>query len=98
LNRKSRLELHEYNAKALLIAIEHIYGIDVTGLLEEAPLTCLADVFRLGTTWELPALVELTAQILGPRTEQHATAALRSILRVIRCLLLQSPEGINLPV
>ena len=80
LGGKCEIEMHDYNAKALLIAIEHIYGMDVTKLLKEAPPTSLADVCRLGTTWGLPALVDLTAHMLGTLAEGHATADLKSIL------------------
>jgi hypothetical protein len=89
--------MHDYNAKALLIAIEHIYGMDVTELLKEAPPTSLADVCRLGTIWGLPALVDLTARMLGTLAEGHATADLKSILGVIRGILPESREAISLP-
>ena len=98
LNNKCNIQMHEYNAQALLIVVEHIYGMDVTGVLEEASLMCLADVFRLGATWDLLALVDLTAQILGLRAGRQETAALRSILIVIRSMLPQSPEAIHWPV
>ena len=93
--RTCKIELQEYNANALAIVIEHVYGMDVTALLEKAPPGCLPDVFRLGTTWDLPALVALTAHILGLHAERQGTAALRSILGVIRDILPCPPEAIN---
>ena len=87
--------MQEYNANALAIVIEHVYGMDVSALLEKAPPRCLPDVFRLGTTWDLLALVALTAHILGLHAERQGTAALRSILGVIRDILPCPPEAIN---
>jgi hypothetical protein len=97
LGGKCEIEMHDYNAKALLIAIEHIYGVDVAKLLKEAPPTSLADVCRLGTIWGLPVLVDLTAHMLGTLAEGHATADLKSILGVIRGRLPESREAISLP-
>jgi hypothetical protein len=93
--RTCKIELPEYNANALAIVIEHVYGMDVSVPLEEAPPRCLSDVFRLSTTWGLPALVALTAHILGLHAERQGTAALRSILGVIRDILPCPQEAIN---
>jgi hypothetical protein len=87
--------MQEYNANALAIVIEHVYGMDVSSLLEEASPRCLPDVLPLGTTWGLPALVALTAHILGLHAERQGTAALRSILGVIRDILPCPQEAIN---
>ena len=69
-----------YHHQALLIVVEHIYGMDVRGLLQQAPLMCLVDVCRLGRAWDLLALVGVSAQSLGLLVGRLDIVSLKLIL------------------